>query len=118
MYASPRSRRHACDGVRAVHALAPLRASNLRAKALAVTLQTTAVLATTTHAMLLLRMRGGAGTTTHQQHGRKSTAAAGSSSTAVVAFVVVFVVVQHSGGVRGVCGERRPGYIAAIVRRR
>lgn len=94
MYASPRSRRHACDGVRAVHALAPLRASNLRAKALAVTLQTTAVLATTTHAMLLLRMRG-------------------------VAFVVVFVVVHHSGGVRGgVCGERRPGYIAAIVRRR
>ena len=111
MYASPRSRRHACVGVRAVHALAPLRASNLRAKALAVTLQTTAVLATTTHAVLLLRMRGRAGTTTHQQHGRKSTA--------VVVFVVVFVVVQHSGGVRGgVCGERRPGYIAAIVRRR
>ena len=98
MYASPRSRRHECVGVRAVHALAPLRASNLRAKALAVTLQTTAVLATTTHAVLLLRMRGG---------------------TAVVAFVVVFVVVHHSGGDRGgVCGERRPGYIAAIVRRR
>ena len=38
MYASPRSRRHECVGVRAVHALAPLRASNLRAKALAVTL--------------------------------------------------------------------------------